>query len=231
MNTPNGKNPLSYLGVTAPQPPNWVTGSTAPSATLRFPGPTLYIDSSTDTVYATEGDGVFVTLGIGSSGDVVAVNGTANQITASTVAGVVTLSLPAAITAPGSLTTTTTLAATTTITAGTGITATTGNIVASTGNITSTAGSVSAATTVTAGTGITATTGDITATAGQLFAGGDSAGVASTISITNTNDNTIGAGAGSIKMATGNAADNAIWVKIYIGVTPYWIPAWTTNAP
>lgn len=129
MNTPNGKNPLSYLGVTAPQPPNWVTGSTAPTSTLRFPGPTLYIDSSTDSVYATEGDGVFVTLGVGSSGDVVAVNGTANQITASTVAGVVTLSLPAAITAPGSLATTTTLAG------GTGVTATTGNITATDGNV------------------------------------------------------------------------------------------------
>lgn len=78
---------------------------------------------------------------------------------------------------------------------------------------------------------IAATTGNITATAGQLFAGGDSSGVASTISITNTNDNTIGLGDGSIKMASGNPATNTIWLKIYIGVTPYWIPAWTTNSP
>lgn len=160
MNTPNGKNPLSYLGVTAPQPPNWVTGSTAPSSTLRFPGPTLYIDSSTDSVYATEGDGVFVTLGVGSSGDVVAVNGTANQITASTVAGVVTLSLPAAITAPGSLTTTTSLAATTTVTGGTGVTATTGNITATAGNV-SAGAAVSATTTVTAGTDLVSTAGNV----------------------------------------------------------------------
>jgi hypothetical protein len=65
----------------------------------------------------------------------------------------------------GSLTTTTTLVG------GTGITATTGNIVASTGNITSTLGSVSAATTVTAGTSITATLGNITATNGNIVRG------------------------------------------------------------
>ncbi len=60
------------------------------------------------------------------------------------------------------------VSATTTVTAGTGITATTGNIVASTGNITSTLGSVAAATTVTAGTSITATLGNITATNGNI---------------------------------------------------------------
>lgn len=180
MNTPNGKNPLSYLGVTAPQPPNWVAGATAPSSTLRFPGPTIYIDTTTDAVYASQGDGVWVTLGIGSSGDVVAVNGTANQITASTVAGVVTLSLPAAITAPGSLTTTTSLAATTTVTGGTGVTATTGNITATAGNVAAGA-AVTAATTVTAGTGITSTTGNITATAGNVSAG---AAVSATTTVT-----------------------------------------------
>lgn len=92
------------------------------------------------------------------AGNIVAINGTTNQITASTASGIATISLPAAITAPGSLTTTTTLAA------GTGITATTGNIVA-------TAGQVNAGTTMTAGTGITATTGNITATNGNLVFG------------------------------------------------------------
>src|ERR1700743_60754 len=58
-----------------------------------------------------------------NSGDVIAVNGTANQITANTASGTVTLSLPSAITAPGSLTTTTTL------------TATLGNITATNGNL------------------------------------------------------------------------------------------------
>lgn len=65
---------------------------------------------------------------VSSSGDILAINGTANQITASTSSGTTTISLPSAITTPGSLTTTTTL------TGGTGITATTGNITATTGN-------------------------------------------------------------------------------------------------
>jgi len=105
-----------------------------------------------------------------SSGDIIAINGTANQVTVTTVAGVATVSLPAAITTPGSLTTTTTLAAGTTITAGTGITATTGNIVAS-------AGAVSASTTVTGGTGVTATTGNVTASVGNLVAAGTGNGI------------------------------------------------------
>lgn len=56
-----------------------------------------------------------------SSGDIIAINGTANQVTVSTTAGTATVSLPSAITTPGSLTTTTT------ITAGTGLTVTSGN--------------------------------------------------------------------------------------------------------
>ncbi|MFN5176294.1 MAG: beta strand repeat-containing protein, partial [Ignavibacteria bacterium] len=56
--------------------------------------------------------------------------------------------------------------------AGTGNAIQTNNsIVASAGNISATAGSVSAGTTVTAGTGITSTTGNIVATAGQVNAG------------------------------------------------------------
>lgn len=110
-----------------------------------------------------------------SSGPIVGINGTANQITATNVAGTVTLSIPAAFIAPGSIASTTTMAAGTalsagtTITAGTGITSTLGNIVASAGNISATLGSVSAGTTVTAGTGITATTGNIVASTGDII--------------------------------------------------------------
>jgi hypothetical protein len=93
-----------------------------------------------------------------SSGDIIAINGTANQVSVSTAAGVATISLPSAITTPGSLTTTTSLSATTTVTAGTGIIATTGNITASSGN-------VSASGTVTGGTGVIATTGNLTTSA------------------------------------------------------------------
>jgi hypothetical protein len=71
----------------------------------------------------------------GSSGSIISVLGTANQVTVNTVAGVATISLPSAMITPGSLTTTTSLSATTTVTAGTSITATLGNITATNGNI------------------------------------------------------------------------------------------------
>ena len=93
---------------------------------------------------------------VSASGDILAVAGTTNQITAVTSAGTVTLSIPTTFIAPGSI------ASTTTLTGGTGITATTGNIVATAGNITTTAGSITSATTLTAGTGITSTTGNLT---------------------------------------------------------------------
>lgn len=52
-------------------------------------------------IYAGGGNWSLFTSG---SGDIVAVNGTANQITVNTVAGVATVSLPASIITPGSLT-------------------------------------------------------------------------------------------------------------------------------
>lgn len=169
---------------------------------------------------------------VSSTGDVLSVTGTANQITASPTTGNVVLTIPATFIAPGSI------ASTTTMTAGTGLTVTTGNAVVSAGNITATlgnisatAGSVSAGTTVTGGTGVTATTGAVTATAGQVVAGGDTGGVASTTAITNTASSTISTGVGSVKMSTANAATNTEWIKIYVGTNAFWIPAWTTNAP
>lgn len=148
-----------------------------------------------------------------ADGPVESVLGTANQITVSTTGGVATVSLPSAIIAPGSLTTTTTLAAGTTVTAGTGITATTGNIVASTGNITSTLGSMSAATTVTAGTGITATTGNIAASSGNVSASGTVTGgtgvIATTGNVTASAGNLVSAGAGhglTLPVTTGSGA-------------------------
>ncbi len=42
---------------------------------------------------------------------------------------------------------------------------------------------------------------------------------------------TIGAGVGSVKMSTANAATNAVWIPMaYNGVT-YYVPAWSSNAP
>lgn len=135
--------------------------------------------------------------------------GTANQITTTGGLNSLTFSLPAAITAPGSLTTTTTL------TGGTGITATTGNIVASTGNITSTLGSMSAATTVTAGTGVTATTGNILASGGDIITTRSSAGADVTIEATNS-DNTSGTSRAGVEIATGGASSGDPYLSFQI---------------
>lgn len=99
-----------------------------------------------------------------SSGSIVGVNGTANQITATNVAGTVTLSIPATFIAPGSITATTTL------------TATLGNITATNGNLVlSTAGNklvINAATPTASSVGTTAamTTGAVTITSSAITA-------------------------------------------------------------
>lgn len=174
-------------GLTVPNPKT-IIASRAPATTDTgyFFG-TIWVDKSAGNCYmlvaVSAGTATWAQLG-GNTGAISAVNGTANQITANTVANVVTLSIPATFIAPGSI------ASTTTLTGGTGITATTGNIVATagavnagttmtagtgitatTGNIVATAGAVNAGTTMTAGTGITATTGNIVATAGAVNAG------------------------------------------------------------
>ena len=164
-----------------------------------------------------------------NSGDIVAINGTANQVTVTTVAGVATVSLPAAITTPGSLTTTTSLAATTTVTAGTGITATTGNIAASSGN-------VSASGTVTAGTGITSTTGNIAASAGNVSASGTVTGgtgvTATTGDVTATNGNLVLGSAGNklVIHATTAASDSLGTSDALDGASPSQLVVSTTAA-
>ena len=162
-----------YGGGQVPNPANVIGTSGAPPSTLT-PDKlgTMAVDNTAGNIYglASKSGNVntWVLLG-GSTGAVASVLGTVNQITATTVGNVVTLSLPAAITTPGSLTTTTTLAAGTslsagtTITAGTGITATTGNITATNGNLVlSTAGNK-----VSIATGSNATVG----TSGAMTAG------------------------------------------------------------
>lgn len=113
--------------------------------------------------YMYGGAGNWISLA-SSSGNISSILGTANQITANTVAGVTTLSLPSAITAPGSLATTTTLTAGTGLTVSAGGAAITGNSTIS-GNLT-----LSAATSklnINAGTPASASTG----TSGPMVAG------------------------------------------------------------
>lgn len=66
---------------------------------------------------------------------------------------------------------------------------------------------------------------------GETRAGADIGGFAAFTSLTNTNSTTIGAGTGTVKMSSGNNSNNGAWIKIYVGTTAYWIPAWTTNSP
>lgn len=233
-----------YLGVRAILPPDLQTATRAPTASDKaYVKGTLWLNTATGSAYMWSGTAWIVlgsaTVGAldsltGNSGGAilgVAGNidllGTANQITSTGTAGTITLTLPAAITAPGSLTTTTTLASGTTFTAGTGITATTGNIVASTGNITSTLGSVAAATTVTAGTSMSATTtitagtGLTVTTGGILVSGGDiinthsNAGTDVTIEVTNS-DNTNGASRSGVEIATGGSSSGDPYLSFQI---------------
>lgn len=108
-------------------PVDVIEGAGAPSSSLKRPVGYFYYDTTNQSLYGSGGVvnnlGVWIALG-GGSVAVSAVNGTANQITSANAGGVVTLSLPAAITAPGSVSATTTLTATLGA-----ITATNGNLV------------------------------------------------------------------------------------------------------
>lgn len=108
-------------------PVDVIEGAGAPATSLKRPVGYFYYDTTNQSLYGSGGVvnnlGVWIALG-GGSVAVSAVNGTANQITSANAGGVVTLSLPAAITAPGSVSATTTLTATLGA-----ITATNGNLV------------------------------------------------------------------------------------------------------
>lgn len=63
----------------------------------------------------------------------------------------------------------------------------------------------------------------------DLTSGGS--GVAATITFTAESYLSVAGGGGAIKMANANSANNAGWVKMYIGTTVYWFPVWTTITP
>ena len=178
-------------GAKIPLAPIPIKHNGVPASKTSYTFGQLIQNSATGNWYLYAGGSTFDLLTT-SSGTIVSVLGTANQITATNVAGVVTLSIPSTFIAPGSI------ASTTTLTGGTGITATTGNIVA-------TAGAVNAGTTMTAGTGITATTGNVTATAGAVNAG--TSMTATLGNITATNGNVVLNTAGNkLVIATGSNA-------------------------
>jgi hypothetical protein len=65
--------------------------------------------------------------------------------------------------------------------------------------------------------------GDVYGT--QISAAGDDAGIAATNSLTGiVNGDPISTGVASIKNTTAVATTNAGWIKMYVGVTPVWVP-------
>lgn len=236
-----------YTGVRAIAPPDLTIADRAPTATdtAYVPGE-IWLDKTNLASYQWSGT-TWIVLGAGAVGGVATITGdtggaevplagnfnllgTASQITVTGTANTETFSIPVAFIAPGSIVATTTIASTTTMTAGTGFTATTGNIVASTGNITSTLGSVNAATTVTAGTGITATTGNIVASTGNITSTLGSVGAATTVTagtsitatlgdITATNGNLVLGTAGNKLMSTSVASTIAAGANSFGKVT------------
>lgn len=65
-----------------------------------------------------------------------------------------------------------------------------------------------------------------------LYATGDLGGAASSIGFTNVaHVSGVSTGVGSIKMNSANNATNQGFIKIYSGVTAYYIPVWTTDSP
>ena len=122
-----------------------------------------------------------------NSGDIIAINGTTNQVTATTSSGISTLSIPSTFVAPGSI------AATTTLTATSGnITATNGNLVLSAaGNkllIHATTAASDSVGTTSAMTGtpgtVTVTSSAVTTSSIILFSKKTTGGTAGNVSIT-----------------------------------------------
>ena len=62
---------------------------------------------------------------------------------------------------------------------------------------------------------------------GGLFTSGAETGLAGYVQYTGTTDTTVSTGVGTVKMNAGTARDSNAWVKIFIGTTAYWLPAWS----
>lgn len=190
-NAPNSNQTNYEIGQVAYTPPN------VPTAFYMYAGAGNWVEFAT------------------SSGSVLSVSGTANQITASTTAGAVTLSLPAAITAPGSLTTTTTLAATTTVTGGTGVTATTGNVTASAGNLVAAGTGNGITVPVTVGSGAASGTVTCNGRAGSVTFTGVSVAQNADITLTMGNTSITGSSTRCIFSLSGATTNSALTVKSY----------------
>ncbi len=108
-----GKEPQAYEGINVIVPVggwNFVKAKIDPTGNLnakKNPVGTIWLNTVLQNVWIQTQPNVWTLIASGAGGDIVAINGTANQITSTTSAGIATLSLPSAVTLPGSLTVTT----------------------------------------------------------------------------------------------------------------------------
>lgn len=130
---PSGSNVYSEQAGTISIAPVQQFGAAPSSTTVNYNVGQIAYVPSTNSVYMLTSKSASAgtvsanwTLIASNGGDVVAVNGTSNEITATTSGGTVTLSIPSTFNAPGSITAATTLTATSGA-----ITATNGNLVLS----------------------------------------------------------------------------------------------------
>ncbi len=136
-----------------------------------------------------------------SSGPIVGINGTANQITATNSSGTVTLSIPVAFIAPGSITSTTTL------------TATLGNITATNGNLVASTAGTGLQLNATTATGAAASPVVLNARAGQVVFTSVSIAAAADLTLTITNSAITGATTQVICDVSGATTGSALSVK------------------
>jgi hypothetical protein len=73
--------------------------------------------------------------------------------------------------------------------------------------------------------GVSVGAGRLSADAG-LSVDTDAGGVAGKTTFTDASSS-VSTGTGTVKMAAGTARNSDAWVKIYIGTTAYWLPAWS----
>jgi hypothetical protein len=59
-----------------------------------------------------------------------------------------------------------------------------------------------------------------------LSVDGDAGGVVGKTTFTDASS-AVSSGNGTVKMAAATARNSDAWVKIYIGTTAYWLPAWS----
>ena len=62
---------------------------------------------------------------------------------------------------------------------------------------------------------------------GTLLIDGDEGGYFNTVGLTNVTDTSVSTGTGTVKMNSTTARNSDAWIKVYIGTTAYWIPAWS----